>query len=191
MRIKFRLEKVKKYHGSSGYSPMSHLWGILGRPTWDPCMWWTKQRHDTHSSPSTSVSPVNITPPILRTLFTLMLLLIRRSTWLKKNSIKLLPFYCLFTTQALWLLYVPSRFTSKNPTFCQQKAVHVLYDSHKQHPLYTMCAQRVYCAVRTASVHAVLIKFYLQRIQTHTGKHHLHKTLTITKCIRWSYQFRT
>ena len=30
MRIKFRLEKVKKYHGSSGYSPMSHLWGHLG-----------------------------------------------------------------------------------------------------------------------------------------------------------------
>ena len=168
--------------------PISEV--ILGRPTWDPCMWWTKQHHDTHSSPSTSVSPVNITPPILRTLFTLMLLLIRRSTWLKKIlsncflSIVCLPHkpcgYCMYHH----VLHPKILHSANRKQF-------VLYDSHKQHPLYTMCAQRVYCAVRTASVHAVLIKFYLQRIQTHTGKHHLHKTLTITKCIRWSYQFRT
>jgi len=34
---------------------------ILGRSKWDTRMWWTK-RHDTHFSPSTSVSPISITP---------------------------------------------------------------------------------------------------------------------------------
>jgi hypothetical protein len=73
---------------------------------------------------------------------------------------------------------------------------HVSYDSHKTvFPcIQCVCVQRVYCAVRTGSVHTVLIKFSVQRIQTHSDKCYLHKTLTITKCTTQSvilYQFRT
>jgi len=72
---------------------------------------------------------------------------------------------------------------------------YVTYDSHKKSiSLYKVCVQRVYCVVRTGSVHRVLIKFSLQRIQIHSDKRYLHKTLKITKCITQSvllYQFRT
>jgi hypothetical protein len=38
---------------------------ILGRSKWDTRMWWTKWHNDTHFfPPSTSVSPVSITPPM-------------------------------------------------------------------------------------------------------------------------------
>jgi hypothetical protein len=182
------------------FADVSSLEVIVGRSKRDTRMWWTRWHYDTDFAPSTSVSPVSITPPMSVLSSPWYYSLSGEAQDLKK-CIKLFSFVlfiytcCSYIPEAQWPLNVSSRFAFKNPTFCQQNTVlRFVWLAQKSISLYTMYVQRVYCAVRTVSVHTVQIKFSLQRIQIHSDKRYLHKTLTITKCITQFVllcQFRT
>jgi len=115
----------------------------------------------------------------VRTLFTLIILFIRRSK--KKYQVVFFYVVCLSLKPSGYYMY--HRVLHSKPLYSANRIqFYVSYDFHKKvFPCYTMCVQRIYCAVRTGFAHAVQIKFSPQRTQIHSDKRYLHKTMTITK----------